>query len=143
MQDSELISADCILCFERGLNMAKMATTKLPILPNEEIMNRLPKELPKWELDNEGWIKRIFKTDGWQTTLMVVNTVAFLAEAAWHHPDMYVTWAKVSVKLKTHNVGGITEKDFALAKKIDEVIGWMPGEDSVLDGNPKREKWVS
>jgi len=38
-------------------------------------------------------------------------------------------------------VGGITEKDFALAKKIDEVIGWLPGEDSPLDGNP--EKWIS
>ena len=47
---------------------------------------------------------------------MLVNAIGYLAEAAWHHPDLAVTWGKVWVKLKTHSAGGITDKDFALAR---------------------------
>ena len=48
---------------------------------------------------------------------MVVTTVGHLAEKAWHHPDLAVSYAFVIVKLVTHSVKGITEKDFMLAKK--------------------------
>jgi hypothetical protein len=56
--------------------------------------------------------RRNYKTDGWPTTLMLVNAIAFLSEAAYHHPDLAVTWGRVTVKLSTHSAGGITDKDF-------------------------------
>ena len=68
---------------------------------------------------------------------MVVNTVGHLAEAAWHHPDLTVSYAFVIVKLMNHAAKGVTNKDFALAKKIEEVIQWNPAIDEPeLDGVP-------
>ena len=72
------------------------------------------------------WIRRVYKTDGWPTTLMLVNAIGYLAEAAYHHPDLSVTWGRVVVKLSTHSAGGITDKDFALARKIEDVALWRP-----------------
>jgi len=48
-----------------------------------------------------------------------VNAVAVLAEKAGHHPDIDIRWNKVTLALTTHDQGGLTEKDFALAKKFD------------------------
>ena len=62
------------------------------------------------------------------------NSRILLAEAAWHHPDLTVTWGKVWVKLKTHSAGGITDKDFALARKIEELALWRPPAGSPLTG---------
>ena len=103
----------------------------------EEIEARLIEELPGWTLEN-GWIRRKYKTAGWKGTLMVVNTIAHLAEAAWHHPDLAVSYAFVIVKLFNHAAKGVTEKDFELAKKIEEVVMWRPGaaEGAVLEGTP-------
>jgi len=65
------------------------------------------------------------------------STVGHLAEAAWHHPDLTVSYAFVIVKLITHTAKGVTDKDFALAKKIEEVIQWQPGsEGGALEGTP-------
>ena len=61
-----------------------------------------------------------------KATLIVVNTVGHLCEAAWHHPDMEVSYNKVRVKLQNHDAGGITDKDFELASKLDEVVLWQP-----------------
>lgn len=105
-----------------------------------EIKARLERELPKWYFE-DGWIRRKFKTEGWKGTLMVVNTVGHLAEAAWHHPDLTVSYAFVIVKLATHSAKGITDKDFALAKKIEEVVHWQPGkEDGPLEGTPNEDQ---
>lgn len=102
-----------------------------------EVTERLAAELPHWTFE-DGWIRRKYKTGGWKATLMVVNTVGHLAEAAWHHPDMTVSYAFVNVKLMNHAAKGITDKDFALAKKIEEVVQWQPGkeEGAVLEGTP-------
>ncbi len=102
-----------------------------------EVQTRLEDELPQWTYEG-GWIRRKFKTSGWKATLMVVNTVGHLAEAAWHHPDLAVSYAFVTVKLMTHSAKGITEKDFALAAKIEEELTWRPGaeEGAVLEGTP-------
>ncbi len=103
----------------------------------EEIEARLKDELPKWTFEN-GWIRRKYNTSGWKSTLMVVNTVGHLAEAGWHHPDLTVSYAFVIVKLVNHAAKGVTDKDFELAKKVEDVIQWQPGsdEDSDLDGTP-------
>jgi len=103
----------------------------------EEIESRLKDELPDWYFEG-GWIRRKYKTSGWKSTLMVVNTVGHLAEAAWHHPDLTVSYAFVIVKLTNHAAKGVTDKDFELAKKIEDVIQWQPGkeEGGALDGTP-------
>lgn len=103
---------------------------------DEEVEARLKDELPNWYLEN-GWIRRKYKTSSWKSTLMVVNTVGHLAEAAFHHPDLTVSYAFVIVKLVNHAAKGITDKDFELAKKIEEVIMWQPSlEDGALTGTP-------
>ncbi|HEU4401337.1 MAG TPA: 4a-hydroxytetrahydrobiopterin dehydratase [Candidatus Polarisedimenticolia bacterium] len=113
---------------------------KLPTIPEDRVLARLREELPGWKLEN-GWIRRKFSTDGWPTTLMLVNAIGFLSEAAYHHPDLEVTWGKLWVKLQTHSSGGITERDFALAKEIEKLALWRPAPGSAMEGSPN--KWVS
>lgn len=108
----------------------------------EQIELRLAEELPQWYYEN-GWIRRKYKTNSWKGTLMVVNTVGHLAEAAWHHPDLTVSYAFVVVKLMNHAAKGVTNKDFALAKKIEDVIQWNPGQDEPdLDGVPDDQRFA-
>ncbi len=112
------------------------------VYSTEEIDARLSEELPNWAF-KDGWIRRKYKTSGWKGTLMVVNTVGHLAEAAWHHPDLTVSYAFVNVKLVNHAAKGITDKDFELAKKIEEVVMWQPGVDdgSALEGTPDDQRF--
>lgn len=91
--------------------------------------------IPGWYFE-DGWIRRVYKTDGWPTTLMLVNAIGYLAEAAYHHPDLSVTWGRVIVKLSTHSAGGITDKDFELARHIDEAVLWRGG--GALTGTPNK-----
>lgn len=102
----------------------------------------LPKELsslPGWEV-RDGWLRRTYKTPGWSHTMLLVNTIGFIAEAAYHHPDLSIGYATVTVKLQTHRVHAITKSDVALARQIDEIVLWRPAADSPLSGFPK--KWV-
>ena len=95
-----------------------MAEPREPVLDDATIEARLAGELPGWRLE-DGWIKRTYKTASWKGTLMVINTVGHLAEAAWHHPDLTASYAWVEVRLTNHAAKGVTEKDFALARKIE------------------------
>lgn len=104
-------------------------------LSDDEVTEWLSKELPKWRLEG-GWIRRTYKTAGWKGTLMVINTVGHLAEAAWHHPDITASYAWVEVRLQTHTAKGITQKDLTLAKKIEDVIHWEPSKEGVFEGTP-------
>ena len=87
--------------------------------------------LTDWYLE-DGWLRRKFNTDGWPTTLMLTNAIGYLCEAAYHHADLAITWGKLWVKLQTHSAGGITDKDFALARKIEDVVLWKPEPGSPL-----------
>lgn len=109
-------------------------------IPEDQVKARLAAEpaLAHWYLE-DGWIRRKFNTDGWPQTLLAVNAIGYVCEAAWHHADLAVSWGKLWVKLMTHDEGGITEKDFELARKIEEVVLWRPAESSALaPGNPKK-----
>lgn len=110
---------------------------------DEEVKARLTGVLEQWEL-RDGWIRRKYKTVGWPYTLMVVNALGYIAEAACHHPDLSVSYAEVHVKLMTHSAKGITDKDFALAEKIEQHLTWLPGEDEPLDGfeTMMKKKWT-
>ena len=90
-------------------------------------------DLQPWRAEG-GAISRTYETDGWATTLMLVNAIGFVAEAADHHPDLEVSWAKVAVRLSTHSAGGITDKDIALAREIERLALWRPGSDGPLRG---------
>ncbi|MGY2048523.1 4a-hydroxytetrahydrobiopterin dehydratase [Methylobacterium sp. JK268] len=113
-----------------------MAVTRDAVLDPSQIAERLARDLPGWHLE-DGWIKRTYRTNSWKGTLMVINTVGHLAEAAWHHPDLTASYAWVEVRLTTHSAKGVTEKDLALAHKIEEVVGWQPGlAGGALEGTP-------
>jgi 4a-hydroxytetrahydrobiopterin dehydratase len=108
------------------------------IYTEEEIKSKLAElGLDAWYME-DGWLRRKVSTDGWQTTLQVVNLVGFLCEAAYHHADLSVTWGKVWIKLKTHSAGGITDKDFALARKIEDTVFWRPEAGGPLEGTPNK-----
>ncbi|MGA9779342.1 MAG: 4a-hydroxytetrahydrobiopterin dehydratase [Limisphaerales bacterium] len=74
--------------------------------------------VPEW-IQKDATISRTFQFKDFPAAVQFVNAVAELAEAAWHHPDIDIRWNKVTLTLTTHDAGGLTEKDFALAKKID------------------------
>jgi 4a-hydroxytetrahydrobiopterin dehydratase len=110
-----------------------------PVLAPETIASRLSAELPRWSVA-DAHIVRTYRTAGWKGTLMAVNAIAHLAEAAWHHPDLAVSWDKVTVRLQTHDSGGITALDLALARRIEELVLWRPGpEDGGLSGVPDND----
>ena len=103
-----------------------------------EIAARLSASLAHWSV-KDGHLCRTYKTRNWPETLMLANAVGYLAEAAWHHPDLSASYASLEVRLMTHSAGGITEKDFELAQKIEALATWDPaGEGGALEGRPKK-----
>jgi 4a-hydroxytetrahydrobiopterin dehydratase len=115
-----------------------MADDKLTVYSDEDIAAKIAREgLDAWYLE-DGWLRRKYSTDGWPTTLMLANAIGYLCEAAWHHADLALTWGKLWVKLKTHSAGGITDKDFALARQIEQVVLWRPEPSGPLEGTPNK-----
>ncbi len=108
------------------------------ILTEEQLQSALA-ELDGWEI-RDGWLRRKYITPGWSHTMLLANAIAYVAEAAWHHPDLELGYAQVVVKIQTHRVKAITESDVALARRIDDVAKWFPDEASPLSGFPKN--WV-
>lgn len=72
---------------------------------------------------------------------MVIAAVGHLAEAAWHHPDISASYAFVIVKLMNHAAKGVTDKDFELARKIEEVVHWQPEPSGALEGTPEDSRF--
>jgi 4a-hydroxytetrahydrobiopterin dehydratase len=99
-----------------------------------EIAERLG-ALPAWSLV-DGGLERTFRTTSWKSTLMLVNAIGWAAEAAWRHPDLTVGYARVTVRLTTHDAGGVTGRDIALAARIDALADWRPAADGDLEGPP-------
>jgi 4a-hydroxytetrahydrobiopterin dehydratase len=76
--------------------------------------------VPNWQLQ-DGKIVRTFQFKDFPAAIKFVETVAALAEQTWHHPDIDIRWNKVTLTLTTHDAGGLTEKDFALARQFDRL----------------------
>ncbi|HEV2969834.1 MAG TPA: 4a-hydroxytetrahydrobiopterin dehydratase [Pirellulales bacterium] len=106
------------------------------LLTETELAEAL-RTLPDWEV-RDNWLRRAYHTPGWPHTMLLANTIGYLAEAAGHHPDLSIGYAQVTVKLQTHRVRGITPSDVELARRIDEVVLWKPAAGSPLGGFPKR-----
>ena len=76
--------------------------------------------LPHWTR-HRAVITRTFVFANFVVAMKFVNAVARLAEASWHHPDVVIRWNKVTLTLTTHDAGGLTRKDFALARKFNAI----------------------
>ena len=76
--------------------------------------------VPQWKQTGDV-ISRMFQFKDFPAAMKFVNAVAELAEAAWHHPDIDIRWNKVTLALTTHDAGGLTEKDFNLARQFDRL----------------------
>ena len=77
-------------------------------------------KLKDWKLNN-GRMEKIFSFKNFVEAIEFVNTLVAPAESMDHHPDITINYNKVILSLVTHSAGGITEKDFELARKIDAI----------------------
>lgn len=106
---SELSSKQCVPC--RG---------GVPPLTAEEIQPLLA-QLNGWEVVSQHHLKKNYTFSNFAEALKFVNRVGELAEEQGHHPDICFGWGKVEVTIWTHKIDGLTESDFILAAKIDEL----------------------
>jgi len=92
----------------------------MSILNTEQIRLHV-KTVPNW-LKRARTIHRIFPFDGFLNSIDFVNRIARKAQKSNHHPDIDIRFDKVSLTLTTHDEGGITEKDFSLARQCDKIF---------------------
>ncbi|BDR92420.1 4a-hydroxytetrahydrobiopterin dehydratase [Vulcanisaeta souniana] len=88
------------------------------LLTREEIMKSLPQG---WRLE-DNYIVRELEFKAFMDCITFINQLAQIAEAEEHHPDMIITWKHLTLKLTTHDEGGITQLDIEMARKINELI---------------------
>jgi len=85
-----------------------------------DMHHQLP-EWAHWNVVHEHHIVRSYKFPDFKSALGFANRVGELAEEQWHHPDILLAWGKVEVTIWTHKIDGLTESDFILAAKIDQL----------------------
>jgi 4a-hydroxytetrahydrobiopterin dehydratase len=88
-------------------------------LDDDAVTARLA-EVPAWTREGDA-IVRTVECASFADAVALVVRVGFLAEAADHHPDIDVRWRRVRLVLSSHDVGALTDRDFDLARRIDEV----------------------
>jgi 4a-hydroxytetrahydrobiopterin dehydratase len=106
---STLASKDCVPC--RG---------GTPALKGNEL-HTFSHQLPNWKVVNEHHITRTFTFPDFKQALEFVNRVGEVAEEQGHHPDILLTWGKAEITLWTHKIDGLTESDFIMAAKVDQL----------------------
>ncbi len=80
-------------------------------------------EVPMWRLEGSS-IRRMWRAADFQTAMRFLNAVGEVAEAEGHHPDLHLTgYRNVAIVLSTHAIGGLSDNDFILAAKIDDLPG--------------------
>ncbi len=92
----------------------------VPPLTGRELTDMLG-QVSGWTVVGEHHIRKEFKFPNFMAALEFVNRVGALAEEQGHHPDVYLAWGKVEIKLWTHKIDGLTESDFIMAAKIDKL----------------------
>lgn len=85
------------------------------------LQKELLQQLNNWEIIDEHHLFKSYKFEDFASALKWVNEVGELAEKEGHHPDIYLSWGKVDIKIWTHALNGLTENDFVLAAKIDSL----------------------
>ncbi len=92
----------------------------VPPLKGEEL-KKLGEQVIGWNVVEEHHITRTYMFSNFVKALAFVNRVGDVAEEQGHHPDIFLTWGKVRIVMCTHKIDGLTESDFILAAKIDEI----------------------
>ena len=82
----------------------------------------LLKQLDGWQVVEDKKLSKSFRFGNFVEAVDFVNKITPVAEAEGHHPDLFVRWGAVRVELWTHAVGGLSENDFIMAAKIDELV---------------------
>lgn len=86
-------------------------------------LHTLLKQLePDWSLNENDHLYRVFKFSNFKKAFDFATKVAQIAELEGHHPDIYVAWGKCAIEIWTHAINGLSENDFILAAKIEEVF---------------------
>ena len=88
-----------------------------PRLSESDIAGRLPR-LPGWKREGD-WLRREYEFPTFPAAIAFVNRVAEAAESLDHHPDITIEYTKVTLRVTTHDAGGLTENDFTLASRIE------------------------
>ena len=86
-----------------------------------DALESLHKEIPQWAVVDEHHLTRAFTFPDFRKALDFVNRVGEVAEQQGHHPDILLAWGKAEVTLWTHKINGLTESDFIMAAKIDQL----------------------
>ena len=90
-------------------------------LIDQEEIETLIKKLPEWDVEGKELV-RVVEFNEFMEGIDFVNDVAEIAEEASHHPDIDIRWCKITLRLTTHDQGGITDLDFELASRIDTLV---------------------
>ena len=106
---SDLATKTCVPC--RG---------GVPPLKGEELAS-LQEQVDGWNVIEEHHLTKTFKFRDFREALKFVNHVGELAEEQGHHPDIFLAWGRVDVTIWTHKINGLTESDFILAAKVDQL----------------------
>src|SRR5690348_10746034 len=92
----------------------------VPPLKGDEL-KKYQAQLPDWQVVSEHHLERNYSFPDFRSALAFTNRVGELAEEQGHHPDIYLTWGKVGIKIWTHKIDGLTESDFVMAAKIEQL----------------------
>jgi|SRR3989344_198530 len=110
MRREDLVQKHCVPC-EGGIDPFDADTARTYLL-----------DLPGWELSGDAKsIRRTFKRKNFREALELTNRIGDVAEVEGHHPDIELGWGRVAVTLTTHAIHGLSENDFILAAKVEQV----------------------
>lgn len=109
-QECELSAKKCIPC-----------TAGVPPLKGEKLKALYKQLEPGWKVVNEHHLEKEYTFPDFKTALNFTNQIGAIAEEEGHHPDIYLAYGKVKIVLWTHKIDGLSESDFILAAKCDEV----------------------
>jgi 4a-hydroxytetrahydrobiopterin dehydratase len=98
---------------------------EIPTCSVEEIRRRLAADLPGWSYDR-GWLRRDVPMHSRARALLLASRLAYLAEAARHHPDLEIEPDVLRIRVRHHWAAGVTESDFQLARAVEEVLAALP-----------------
>lgn len=91
-----------------------------PLNPKE--IQTLQIQVPDWKIIDDHHLARLFEFPDFLKALEFTNQLGAIAEDQGHHPNIYLTWGKVEVQIWTHEIDGLTESDFILAAKFDQIV---------------------
>jgi 4a-hydroxytetrahydrobiopterin dehydratase len=119
-----LVQRQCVPC-RRGV----------PPLSAERIARLRDRISKDWEVIDGHHLRREIRRRNFHQSLTLANRIGEIAESQQHHPDLLVSWGRLTVTLLTHAIDGLHENDFIMAARIDQLLDAEPGEGAPADGS--------